>query len=286
MRLAPGLRAALQHGQLASLGVDSWGVDFGLLDARGRLLGNPVHYRDSRTQGMLDRASELVGKQRIYAETGIQLLPINTLYQLVSMVEASDRHLQLADQLVMIPDLIHHFLCDSRVGEYTNATTTQCFDVAHGTWATSLLSDLGIPPRLFPEVVQPGTRLGTLRADVAGDVGGDLIVIAPATHDTASAVAGTPLDRHTAFLSSGTWSLVGVELPGPVITDAAREGNLTNEGGVAGTVRLLKNLCAKVRGSEAITRALQGSAFTPSRGGSCTGIFSFRRMGQSWPNMQ
>jgi len=237
-----GVRAALQHGQLASLGVDSWGVDFGLLDARGRLLGNPVHYRDSRTQGMLDRASELVGKQRIYAETGIQLLPINTLYQLVSMVEANDRQLQLADQLLMIPDLIHHFLCDSQVGEYTNATTTQCFDVAHGTWATSLLSDLGIPPRLFPEVVQPGTRLGTLRADVAGDVGGDLIVIAPATHDTASAVAGTPLDRHTAFLSSGTWSLVGVELPGPVITDAAREGNLTNEGGVAGTVRLLKNV--------------------------------------------
>jgi len=163
---------------------------------------------------------------------------------LLAMVEARDEDLQRADELLMIPDLVHHFLCDSRVGEYTNATTTQCLDVARGGWAVDLLADLGIPPRIFPEVVLPGTRLGTLRKDVAAEVGAELNVVAPATHDTASAVAGTPLDANgkTAFLSSGTWSLLGVELPRPVITDAAREGNLTNEGGVAGTVRLLKNV--------------------------------------------
>jgi len=121
-----GVRAALQPGPLTSLGVDSWGVDFGLLDARGRLLGNPVHYRDARTQGMLERADQLVSSDRIYASTGIQLMPINSLYQLLAMVEADDPDLQRADQLLMIPDLIHHFLCDSRVGEYTNASTTQC----------------------------------------------------------------------------------------------------------------------------------------------------------------
>jgi rhamnulokinase len=239
-----GVRAALQQGPLASLGVDSWGVDFGLLDRRGRLLGNPVHYRDARTEGMLERADHLVSRERIYAETGIQLMPINTLYQLLAMVEADDPDLQRADQLLMIPDLIHHFLCDSQVGEYTNASTTQCLDMAHGTWATDLLSDLNIPARLFPDVVQPGTPLGKLRADVASEVGARLTVVAPATHDTASAVAGTPLDAsgRTAFLSSGTWSLVGVELPGPVIAEQARRDNLTNEGGVNGTVRLLKNV--------------------------------------------
>jgi rhamnulokinase len=233
-----GIRAALASGPVASVGVDGWGVDFGLIDQRGRLISNPVHYRDTRTSGMLERALQRVSKEDIYTKTGIQFMPINTLYQLLAM--SGDADLERADRLLMIPDLVHHFLCDSVVGEYTNVTTTQCYDVEHGAWATNLLSDLDIPLRLFPEVVTPGTRLGPLRPDV----GGSLTVIAPATHDTASAVVATPLsaDGSTAYLSSGTWSLIGLELPQPVLTSAAREGNLTNEGGIAGTVRLLKNV--------------------------------------------
>jgi rhamnulokinase len=237
-----GIRSAFASGPVASVGVDGWGVDFGLIDQRGRLISNPVHYRDNRTSGMMERALQRVSKQDVYAQTGIQFMSINTLYQLLAM--SGDADLERADRLLMIPDLVHHFLCDSVVGEYTNATTTQCFDVSRGAWATRLLSELEIPPRLFPEVVSAGTRLGTVRTDVAAAVGGSLTVIAPATHDTASAVVATPLaaDGSTAYLSSGTWSLIGLELPRPVLTSAAREGNLTNEGGIAGTVRLLKNV--------------------------------------------
>jgi rhamnulokinase len=233
-----GIQSALASGPITSVGVDGWGVDFGLIDQRGRLISNPVHYRDARTSGMLDRALERVSKEDIYTRTGIQFMPINTLYQLLAM--SGDADLERADRLLMIPDLIHHFLCDSVVGEYTNATTTQCYDVGRGAWSASLLADLDIPSRLFPEVVQPGTRLGPLRSDI----GNGMTVIAPATHDTASAVVATPLsaDGSTAYLSSGTWSLIGLELQQPVLTSAACQGNLTNEGGVAGTVRLLKNV--------------------------------------------
>jgi rhamnulokinase len=158
------------------------------------------------------------------------------------MVESRDPILERAHQLLMVPDLVHHFLCDSSVGEYTNATTTQCYDVAHNQWALQLVNDLGIAARLFPEVVAPGTRLGALRPDVAAEIGAALEVIAPATHDTASAVVGTPLESTSAFVSSGTWSLIGLEVQQPALSEAARAGNLTNEGGVAGTIRLLKNV--------------------------------------------
>jgi rhamnulokinase len=238
-----GIRAACTpSGELASVGIDTWGVDFGLVDSRGRLLANPVHYRDARTAGMLERALQRVPQSQVYATTGIQFIAINTLYQLLSMVESADPDLSRAHRLLMIPDLFNHFLCGSDVAEYTNATTTQCLDASTGTWASDLLSRLQIPLQIFPEVVPPGTRLGELRDDAGG--GGHVAVIAPATHDTASAVAATPLPKggHTAFLSSGTWSLLGVELHQPLLTDAAREGNLTNEGGVAGTIRLLKNV--------------------------------------------
>jgi rhamnulokinase len=191
---------------------------------------------------MVQLAVQRLGRERIYSNTGIQLIPINTLYQLLAMAESRDANLAQAKRLLMIPDLIHHFLCDSTANEYTNATTTQCFDVAHNRWADQLLSDLGISTRLLPEVVPPGTVLGTLRGDVADEVGGTTKVIAPATHDTACAVVATPLNETTAFLSSGTWSLIGVETRKPVLTDAAREDNLTNEGGAAGTIRLLKNV--------------------------------------------
>src|SRR5262249_8642462 len=155
-------RKALTEGEIASIGVDGWGVDFGLLDARGRLLSNPVHYRDRRTEGMIETATRRVPREEIYAATGIQFIPINTLYQLLSLVESSDPQLQVAHRLLMIPDLINHFLCGSEVAEYTNASTTQCLDARSQTWAHDLLNRLGIPTRIFPEVVRPGTPIGAL----------------------------------------------------------------------------------------------------------------------------
>lgn len=218
-----------EAGKPASVGIDTWGVDFGLLDARGRLLANPVHYRDQRTAGLLER----LPKDEAYAQTGIQFLEINTLVQLMSMVEHHDPDLDRADRLLLMPDLLHHFLCGSGVSEFTNATTTQCFDPRRGTWADDLLERLYIPRRIFPDVVQPGTVLGVV---------GDAQVVAPATHDTASAVAAMPLDQETVFLSSGTWSLIGTEVDAPLINELARTANLTNEGGINGTTRLLKNV--------------------------------------------
>jgi len=243
-----GVRRA---GEVAALGVDTWGVDFGLLDARGRLIGNPVHYRDGRTAGTLERMSQRVSRADVYEATGIQFLEINTLNQLFAMVEAEDPQLQSAERLLLMPDLINHFLCGSAVSEYTNATTTQCFDPRRGGWALELVERLGIPARLFPEVVAPGTVLGTLADQPpspsgrgAWGEGGGPRVVAPATHDTGSAVAAMPLalDGAAAFLSSGTWSLVGLEVRQPVINEQALAANVTNEGGVAGTTRLLKNV--------------------------------------------
>ena len=260
-----GVTLAAKAGELTSLGVDAWGVDFGLLDNRGQLIANPVHYRDNRTIGMLDRVADV--RERIYAVTGIQFLPINTLYQLLAMVEAHDGILERAERLLMIADLVNHFLCNSAVGEYTNATTTQCFDASRKIWANGMLEELRIPTHMFPEVVPPGTVLGTLREDA----GPRLKVIAPATHDTASAVAATPLTPNTAYLSSGTWSLVGLEIDRPLLTGAAREGNLTNEGGIAGTIRLLKNvmglwLLQQARAADSRTYAdmLESAAAAPA----------------------
>ncbi len=239
-----GLRRAAADGPVASVGVDTWGVDFGLLDARGRLLANPVHYRDGRTEGMPGLAFAVVPRDEIYAATGIQLMPINTLYQLLSMVRAGDPLLDQADRLLMMADLFHHFLAGSAVAEYTNASTSQCLDPVARDWARPLLARFGIPTEILPPIVAPGTDLGPMRADVAADTGlRGARVVAPGSHDTASAVVGAPLaGPTTAFLSSGTWSLIGLEMPAPVITEATRAANLTNEGGVAGTVRLLRNV--------------------------------------------
>jgi rhamnulokinase len=233
-----GIRAA---GRIASVGIDTWGVDFGLLDRAGHLLGNPVHYRDHRTEGMLEEAFRRVPRQEIYARTGIQFMPINTLYQLLALVRSGDPQLEAADRLLMMPALIAYWLCGTQADEFTDATTTQCYDPRTGAWATDVLDRLDIPSRIFGEVVQPGTELGPLR--LALDLG-PVKVIAPGTHDTASAVAAVPFDtqRRPAYISSGTWSLVGIEMPHPVISSAALDSNLTNEGGVAGTFRLLKNV--------------------------------------------
>lgn len=239
-----GLRRAAAGGPVASVGVDTWGVDFGLLDARGRLLANPVHYRDRRTEGMPDLAFRVVPRDEIYAATGIQFMPINTLYQLWSMVRADDPLLGQADRLLMMADLFHHFLAGSAVAEYTNASTSQCLDPVAREWARPLLERFGIPTGILPPIVAPGTVLGPVRADIADETGlRDARVVAPGSHDTASAVVGAPLaGPTTAFLSSGTWSLIGLEMPAPVISAVSLAANLTNEGGVGGTVRLLRNV--------------------------------------------
>jgi rhamnulokinase len=246
-RLREGVFTAIGRvgsDRLDAVGVDAWGVDFGLVDASGRLLADPVHYRDRRTRGMLEIACAVVSGAEIFRTTGIQLIPINTLYQLLAMVRSGDPILEAADRLLMIPDLFHHLLCGQAVTEFTVATTSQCFDVRTGTWAHQLLERLGIPRHLFGPVVPPATTLGRLRAEVVSATGaGNVTVIAPAAHDTAAAVVATPLrSPRAAYVSCGTWSLVGVEVPSPIVTQAALAAKLTNEGGVGGRFRLLRNV--------------------------------------------
>ncbi|MFW5942859.1 MAG: rhamnulokinase [bacterium] len=230
----------LQKGrslQPASVGVDTWGVDFGLLDEQGRLVGNPVHYRDGRTEGMMEVAFARVPRAEIFQRTGIQFMPINTLYQLLSLAQPRSPQLEIAATFLTMPDLLNYWLTGARVCEYTIASTTQMLDARSGEWAGDLLQRLGIPSHIFPDIVPPGTRLG----DYEG-----LPVIAPACHDTGSAVAAVPIsdaaDHEAAYISSGTWSLVGLEVDEPVLGEAALAANVTNEGGVAGAYRLLKNV--------------------------------------------
>jgi rhamnulokinase len=240
-----GLRVAgREAGRLDAVAVDSWGVDFGLLDSSGRLLGNPVHYRDARRTTAVDRVLARVPARELYERTGIQLMPINTVFELAAMTAGLDPALEAADSLLLIPDLVNHWLCGARTSELTNATTTQCFDPHAGAWATDLLDRIGVPARLFPEIVQPGTLLGPLGDDVVAETGvGPARVVAVATHDTGSAVAAVPFRRPgSAFVSAGTWSLVGVEVDQPVVNDDSFAANLTNEGGVGGTFRLLRNV--------------------------------------------
>ncbi|MED5447717.1 MAG: rhamnulokinase family protein [Planctomycetota bacterium] len=240
--------AAARFGdEVRSIGVDTWGVDYVLLSAQDELLGLPWHYRDGRTTGMLATACEQVPREEIFAATGLQFMELNTLYQLLAMKRDHPELLDEARRLLLIPDYFHWLLCGSRVVEFTNATTTQCFDPARHDWATELLGRLGLPGEIFPEVVPPGTSLGRLRSDVAAAAGLDRInVIAPATHDTGSAVAAVPTDRTGSaswtYISSGTWSLMGAEVNGAVTGPSTLAVNATNEGGIDGTFRLLKNI--------------------------------------------
>ncbi len=224
---------------LSGLGVDTWGVDFGLLDRKGTLLGNPYHYRDPRTDGLMEAVFAQVPKTEIYARTGIQFMQINTLYQLYSMRDSPQ--LGAAETLLLMPDLFHYWLSGERCGEITIASTGQFLDARSRTWDTELLGRLGLPSQILPPLVSPGTILGTLQPGVARatGLGPDTPVIAPASHDTASAVAAIPAGG--LFISSGTWSLVGTEVGEPVLSEAAHQRDFTNESGVAGTVRLLKN---------------------------------------------
>jgi rhamnulokinase len=235
--------AANFDAPLAGIGVDTWGVDFALLDRAGRLIGNPITYRDPRTDGMIERVFESVPRRQIFARTGIQVMPINTLYQLASM--AGDPWLHAAGTLLLMPDLFHYWLAGVKAVEYTNATTTQMLGCRERRWATDLLDQLKLPTHFLPPTVAPGTILGDVLPSVLSETGlrGPVRVIAPGSHDTASAVAAIPgLDASSAYISSGTWSLVGVEIDRPILSDAALELNITNEGGVADTIRLLKNV--------------------------------------------
>ena len=228
-----GIALGKRHNP-ASLGVDTWGVDFGLLDSQGRLLGNPITYRDSRTDGVMERAFARLPQAEIFAQTGIQFMPINTLYQMIALVESGSPQLAAAHTFLTAPDLLNYWLTGVKVCEFSNATTTQLFNPRTGNWAWELLDAFAIPRHIFPQVAQPGTHLGAYEG---------IPVIAPACHDTGSAVAATPLESpHAAYISSGTWSLVGLEVAAPVINDAALAANVTNEGGVYGTYRLLKNV--------------------------------------------
>lgn len=246
LRLWEEIRAGLSGaGALAGIGVDSWGLDFALLDGRGELLGDPHHYRDPRTAGVMEEVDRRISPERLYVRTGIQRLAFNTLYQLVSMRRADDPRLEAARSLVLIPDLFHYWMSGQVQAEYTNATTTQLVDLARQGWATDLLDELELPARILPPISPPGTVLGPLSRRLASEVGVEQAVpiIAGATHDTASAVAAVPgLDERSAFVSSGTWNLVGVEVGAPIGGEQARRRDFTNEGGVGGTFRFLKNV--------------------------------------------
>jgi rhamnulokinase len=232
--------ASKTGGSLDAIGVDTWGVDFALLGDGGVLLGNPYHYRDSRTNGIMERVFSAMSADEIYACTGVQFMQLNTLYQLYAAAQQSPDIMAATRYLLTIPDLLNYWLTGVMATEFTIATTTQMYDPVGRGWAEGLLQRLGLPRAIFQDIVQPGTALGKLRADIPGPPGAQ--VIAPACHDTGSAVASIRMSPSTMYISSGTWSLMGAEIPAPIISAAARHYNFTNEGGVGGTIRLLKNI--------------------------------------------
>ncbi len=239
-----GIRKAVaQFGDsVVSLAVDTWGVDYGLVDRSGRLLGLPWMYRDNRTAGLIDEASALAGRTEIYRRTGLQFMEFNTLYQLMAETRRSPEAVAAADQLLFLPDLLTFWLSGERIIERTIASTSQMLKAGSAEWDEELLDQLGIPHRLLRPVTEPCTCVGTLRREVA-ESGRPIRVVACGSHDTASAVAGVPAQtRQPLFLSSGTWSLIGRELSEPLVSEAGRAADLSNEQGLGGTTRLLKNV--------------------------------------------
>ena len=244
---------AAERSDIAGCGVDTWGVDFALVGRNDTLLSNPVHYRDARTEGMMDAAFARMPKEQIYNITGLQFLPFNSAYQLLAMKLANSPILDMAESFLMMPDAITWLMTGRRACESTDASTTQLVDPRCGKWSDDLISALGLPRSIFPEFVQPGEQIGTLLASVAEETGlsgKSFPIYAPGSHDTASAVVGVPYTGNVGpdappdwcYISCGTWSLMGVETPRPVITPETYEANFTNEGGVFGTTRLLKNI--------------------------------------------
>jgi rhamnulokinase len=267
-----GLRAAHQQfaDDIVSIGVDTWGVDFGLLDRKGQLLAAPVAYRDARTQGAFDPAFAVVPREEIFAETGLQFMELNTLFQLLAAKRLGSPPLDAAGHLLMMPDLFHWMLTGEKANEQTIASTTQLYSPRTQTWSGKLIERFGLPREIFGRILPPGTTLGPLLPHVAEETGlKNVNVVLPGTHDTASAVLAVPASAESrvpapsprrggmgrgvaadtpstapgwCYISSGTWSLMGVETPAPVINDDAFRWNFTNEGGVGGTARLLKNI--------------------------------------------
>ena len=238
---AAGNRARILGRSIRSIGVDSWGVDYGLIDSEGNLVEEPICYRDRRTHGSIDKVLTQISRAELYQRTGIQLLELNTLFQLYEHARSGVP--QVAARLLQIPDLINLFLSGKALSEYTNATTTQLVDARTRVWDSELIATLNLPARLFAEIVPAGTILGPLRPSLAAELDlQDVNVVAPATHDTGSAVAGTPLESGWAYISSGTWSLVGVERHEVLINEEVARNNFTNEGGAFGTIRFLKNV--------------------------------------------
>jgi rhamnulokinase len=247
-----GLRAsAARHGKaVTTVGVDTWGVDYAFLGADGALLANPLCYRDPRNRGMIEVAEQTVPRDEIFAATGLQFMDLNSLYQLLAMQRRRSSALAAAERMLMVPDIFHWLLSGEASNEHTNASTSQCYDPQRHDWAFGLIERFGLPRRIFGPLVEPGTVLGSLRTDVAAETGlSGTRVVVPGTHDTASAVAAVPAtDPPSArpdwcYVSLGTWALVGAELDRPLVTPACLARNFTNEGGIGGTTRLLKNVC-------------------------------------------
>jgi rhamnulokinase len=241
-----GLRkVSANHGRVDSVGVDTWGDDFALLDRNGSLLGCPVCYRDPRTDGMIALAFERVGQAEIFARTGMQFMTPNSLYHMMGLMAQGSPLLDTSSHFLMMPDLFHYWLCGSKTGEYTNASITQMLNATTRDWDHELLESLGVPSGALPTLNQPGARLGTLRPSVADEtgLGADTPVICPATHDTAAAVVATPgSGSDWAFLSAGTWCLFGAEVDRPYLEPSVLQAGFGNEGGVRGTIRLLRNI--------------------------------------------
>ena len=238
------LKAKQKKIQLQSLGIDSWAVDFGIIGSHGELIENPTHYRDRRNNGVMEKVSNQLGKERIFARTGIQFQPFNTLYQLVAMKQTDSFALKHGKKLLMIPELLRYFLTGEMHSEFTNVTTTQMYNPISGNWDRDLLDILGLPSELLVDIVAPGSVVGRLQPSVCEDLGvNSIAVIAVGEHDTASAVAAVPaLSKEFAYLICGTWSLLGTELDHPILDELALKHNFTNEGGVENTFRLLKNI--------------------------------------------
>ncbi len=241
------LAAKKYKNSIISIGADTWGVDFVLLNRDREMLGQPFHYRDGRTNGILEKAFRKVPRSEIFAQTGLQFMQINTLFQLLALKRATPRLLDQAEDLLFMPDFVHWALCGSRVAEFTIASTSQCLSPLTHDWARGMLKKFGLPTRIFPKIILPGAALGPLRPSVAKHTGLNHVnIVAPPSHDTASAVAGVPTANtgksNWAYLSSGTWSLMGVEVNKASLSRRTQELNLTNEGGLDGTYRLLKNI--------------------------------------------
>jgi len=245
LRLWSDIKDGIRKSQpFHSLGLDTWAVDFALLDKNGSLLGNPFHYRDARTDGMMDEAFKVMPHAEIFANSGIQFMQLNTLYQLIAAYKSNPALFDVAKTFVTIPDLFNYWLTGELTNEFTNATTTQCFDPRTRDWSTKIITSFNIPTHLFKPTTDPGTQIGTLLPSLAEETGlGVVPVTLPACHDTGSAVVAVPAkNQDFVWLSSGTWSIMGAEVNEPCVNEKALEYNFTNEGGVNGTWRLSKNI--------------------------------------------